>query len=176
MKRKAQTNMIMVVLLMVIFAIVVVFLLSVAQQVEQEDYMSLYANNIVLSIMKTDTGYSDSNCKLMSDLTACAFILPDWICGDSGLTCKEMADQRLNLYMESLEGISQNYRYLFVVTTSDFISRNALDQGVNQQLLIGDEELLDSHETKRTSVYAIQKSLGGSSYNIKVTLYLAPRR
>ena len=176
MTRKAQTNMIMIVLLLIIFAIVVIFLLSVVQKVEQEDYMSLYANNIVLSIMKTDTGYPDSNCKLMSDLTACAFLLPDWTCGDSGMTCRDMADERLNLYMEALEDISQNYRYLFVVSTSDFISRDALDQGVAHQLMIGDEELLDFQGTKRTSVYAIQKSLQGNSYNIKVMMYLTPRR
>ena len=169
---KGQTSMILIVLLLIIFAVLAVFLMSMAKTVSQEDYMNLYVNNLLLSVMKTDTGYSDSNCKLISDTVACAFILSDWPCGDSGITCLEFANRSLSDYMGTFELISRNYRYLFVVT-SEFCS---LEEEGCRVLRFGDPEL-ESYKGGRVKVanYAIQKSMAGSQYNLKVTLKLARR-
>jgi hypothetical protein len=168
--RKAQTSMILIVLLVIIFAALAVFLMSLANTVSQEDYMNLYANNLLLSVMKTDTGYSDSNCKFISDTVACAFILSDWPCGDSGMTCLEFANKSLSDYMDAFELISSNYRYLFVVT-SEFCT---LEEEGCRVLRFGDPEL-ESYRGGRVKVanYAIQKSMAASQYNLKVTLRLA---
>ncbi len=170
--RSGQTNMILIVILLLMFIVLALFLLSLARPVSQEDYMKLYVNNLLLSVMRTDTGFSDSNCRLISDATACAFILPDWRCGDSGLTCLELANDSLSDYMGSYELISKNYRYLFVITSEGFISRTGYEQGEGMRLVIGDQSL-ESASSKRTSTYVIQKSLAGSQYNIRVLLKLA---
>ncbi len=166
---KAQTSIVLIVLLLIIFAALGIFLLSLARTVSQEDYMDLYANNLMLSIMKTDTGCSDSNCKLVSDTVACAFILSDWPCGDSGRTCLETANTSLSEYMSAFDLISRNYRYLFVVT-SEFCSMT--EEGC-RVLTFGDTGLESYRGKKRVANYAIQKSMAGSQYNIKVRLYLA---
>lgn len=171
--RKAQTSMILLVLILIIFAVLVVFLLSFAQTVSQEKYLDLYVNNLMLSIMKTDTGFSDSNCKLMSDATACAFILPDWRCGGSGMTCLELANKSLSEYMDAFELISKNYRYLFTVTTHGFIVRTDFEQEEGMELMFGDPELENYQGKKRVANYVIQKTLAGNQYNLKVKLYIA---
>jgi hypothetical protein len=164
--------MILLVLILIIFAALVVFLLSFAQTVSQEKYLDLYVNNLMLSIMKTDTGYSDSNCKLMSDATACAFILPDWRCGGSGMTCLELTNKSLSEYMDTFDLISKNYRYLFIVSTYGFIARSGTaDEGM--ELQFGDPELKTFAGKKRVANYVIQKTLAGNQYNLQVKLYVA---
>jgi hypothetical protein len=167
---RGQTGMIMIVLLVMIVAAVVVLLLSMVQNASQsqEEYMNVYVTNLMLAVMKTDTGFSDSNCKLVSDALACAFVIPNWPCGQ-GITCSELADDSLNTYMNAFDLISQNYRYLFEVETTDFLASQG---GQPMSLLIGDESLLDA-PNRRTSVFAVQKSLAGSSYNLRITLYFA---
>ncbi len=172
-RNKAQTSMVLMVILLIVFAAIAVFLFSLAKTVSQEDYMDTYVNNLMLSVMKTDTGYSDSNCKLMSDATACAFILPDWKCGDSGKGCLELTEERLTDYMDAFETISKNYRYLFVITSQGFITRTDIEQGEGMRLTFGDATLEDYRGKKRVANYAIQKSLAGNQYNLKVQLYIA---
>ena len=171
--RKAQTSMVLIVILLIVFAAAALILFNIVTNVSQEDYMDTYVNNLLLSIMKTDTGYTDSNCKLMSDTTACAFVLPDWRCGDSGMSCLEMADSRIGDYMDEFGMISENYRYLLMVTSYGFISRTNLEQGEGLVLLFGDETLQDYQGKKRAANYAIQKSLSGNQYNLKVQLFIA---
>ena len=173
MNRKAQTSMILIVLLIIIFAALGAILLSLARTVTQEDYMDLYVNNLMLSLMKTDTGYSDANCKLISDSVACAFILPDWRCGGSGMTCLELSNQSLSEYMDAFEIISRNYRYLFTVETRGFIARTGFEQGEGMKLSFGDTSLEGYKGKMRTANYVIQKTLSGNQYNLMVRLYLA---
>jgi hypothetical protein len=170
---KAQTSMILIVLMLLIFAAVGVFLLSYASTVSQEDYMDLYVNNLMISLMKTDTGYSDSNCKQLSDTVACAFVLPDWRCGTSGMSCLELANSSISEYMDAFELISKNYRYLFTVETHDFIARTGSEQGEGLSLSFGDASLRNYAGKKRTSNLAIQKTLAGSQYNLKLRLFIA---
>jgi hypothetical protein len=166
--RKAQTNMILIVLLLIIFVATALFLLSLARTVSQEDYLDLYVNNLMLSLMKTDTGFSDSNCKLISDATACAFSPTTWPCGE-GLTCLDLANQSISEYMDAFEMISKNYRYLFIVT-SDTCSR--VEEGC-RAIRFGDESLEDFRGTKKTAKYVIQKRISGTRMNLIVLLYVA---
>lgn len=169
-----QTTMILLVFIVLIFIGMGVFLFSLAESVSQEDYMDLYVNNLLLSIMRTSTGEKDVNCKTVSDLVACSFVMPDWICGDSRQRCLEMSRERISEYIEGFEMISKNYRYAFQVTSQGFVAMDP-SEGKPMELIFGDEELIGSKEKKRTANYAIQKKLGGSNYNLKVTLIISQK-
>ena len=170
-RRKAQTSMILIVLLLIIFAALAVFLMSLAKTVSQEDYMDLYVNNLMLSIMRTDTGYSDSKCKLISDTVFCALTSSSWPCGDSGMTCLEFTNESLTEYTEAFGLISRNYRYLFEITTHEYCFMD--DEGC-MMLRFGDESLKSYRGSRvKTANYAIQKSMEGNPFNLKVRLYIA---
>jgi hypothetical protein len=168
MTRKAQTNMIILVILLLVFIGIASILFSLSGKVSQEDYLSLYAHNLMLSVMRTDTGYTDSDCKTISDTMFCAFTLTNKPCGSSGLTCYEVANQSLTEYIKAFKTISKNYRYLFEVTPV-FCSRG--EEGC-RHMEFGDKEVLNLGN-KRTANSAIQKSMAGKPYNIKVRLYMA---
>jgi hypothetical protein len=170
---KGQTSMILIVLLLVIFAALAVFLMSMVRTVSQDEYMNLYVNNLMLSIMRADTGYSDSNCKLISDTVFCAFTSSSWPCGDSGMTCLDFANRSLGDYMDTFELISKNYRYLFEITTYEYCF---MDEEGCMMLRFGDESLKDYTGGRiKTANYAIQKSMEGNPLNLKVRLYVARR-
>jgi len=173
-KRKGQTTMMILVFMMLLFVGIGALLFSLAETVSQEDYMDLYVNNLLLSVMRTDTGYDDMNCKKISDLIACSFVMPDWICGDSGIRCKDMVNDKLSDYIGAFETISQNYRYVMKVSSQGFVAIDPIE-GTPIELIFGDEELPDLQVTKRTANYAIQKRLGGSNYNLKVSLSIAKK-
>jgi len=168
MNRKAQTNMIMLVILLLVFIGVALMLLSLSKTVSQEDYLNLYAHNLLLSLMRTDTGYRDSDCRLVSDTVFCAFTLSDKPCGDSGMTCHEIARSSINHYLNSFGNISKNYRYLFEITPV-FCSRG--DEGC-RVMEFGDPDVLDANKVWVANS-AIQKSMAGKPYSIKVRLYMA---
>jgi hypothetical protein len=171
MTEKAQTSMILIVLLLVVFAALAVFLLSMARTVSHEEYMDLYVNNLLLSIMRTDTGYGTSDCKLMSDVLACAFATPSHLCG--GMSCLDFANGSLTEYTETFGEIAASYSYLFEAETYGCWSVTGEECTV---LMFGDESL-KGYRSKRTSnPYVIQKSMGGNQYNLKVKLYLARKR
>ena len=167
-ERKAQTNMIMLVILLLVFIGIVLILFSLSRTVSQEDYMNLYTHNLMLSLMRTDTGYSGSDCKLISDAVFCAFNRVNYTCGSRGVTCHEVANQSLARYMDAFGEISKNYRYLLVVTPV-FCSLG--DEGC-RHLDFGDSEVADL-ERKWVANSAIQKSMAGKPHNIKIRLYVA---
>ena len=84
---KAQTNMILIILVIVVFGGLVLFLLSFARTVSQDEYMNLYAHNLLVSVLRTDTGYTDIDCKLTSDVIRCGFFSSDYRCGEQGPNC-----------------------------------------------------------------------------------------
>ncbi|MBW1838582.1 MAG: hypothetical protein JRI49_01505, partial [Deltaproteobacteria bacterium] len=67
-----------------------------------------------------------------------------------------------------------NYRYVMKVSSQGFVAIDPIE-GTPIELIFGDEELPDLQVTKRTANYAIQKRLGGSNYNLKVSLSIAKK-
>ncbi len=167
-RSKGQTNMIMLVILMLVFIGIVIMLLSLSQTVSQEDYLNLYAHNLLLSVMRTDTGSSDADCKLISDAMFCAFTLSDKPCGSTGKTCYQLANESVDEYIQAFSGISENYRYLFEITPV-FCSRG--EEGC-RHMEFGDSSVIDAGR-KWVANSAIQKSMAGKPYSIKVRLYMA---
>ncbi len=112
---KGQTTLVMIVIIIIIFAGIIMFLLNLAGTVSQKEYMNMYSHNMLLSILRTDTGYLDSKCQTMSDTLACAFLEPSWVCEGSGMRCKDLAEGLLASYTGKLEATKKNYLYLFTV-------------------------------------------------------------
>lgn len=171
---KAQSTVVMMVFVILIFLGIILFLLSFANTADRTDYENLYLHNLLLSLMRADTGEDDVNCKLVSDSIACAFTMTsDYICGTQ--TCKEVADEKLTEYMLKFENIRKNYRYLFVVESgSDFIT---IDEETGQPLkiLIGDPALETARIDKLKANYKITRSTAGGQYDIDVQLFVAEK-
>jgi len=178
-EKKGQTTMIVLVFMLLLFLGMGVFLFSLADTVSQEDYMDIYVNNLLLSVMRTDTGYDDIKCKKISDVVSCALVTPYWICGDSDIRCNDIAEEKLSEYIGAFETISQNYRYALRISTNDYIP--VIDGEFTEYLVFGDNSLADPQTReekkieKRTANYAIQKRLSGNNYNLKLTLFIAKK-
>lgn len=122
--RKAQTTVVMIVIVMAIFAGIITLLLTLASTVSQVEYMNLYSHNMLLATLRTDTGYLDSRCQTISDTLACAFLEPSWVCSGSGMTCKDLAESLMSSYSGQLETVKKNYLYLFTVEPEGFTVRD----------------------------------------------------
>jgi hypothetical protein len=166
---KSQISIILIVLIIIIFIGVTLFLLSFAETISQREYMNLYVHNLLLSVMRTDTGYIGSDCKLVSDLIACAFFKPTFICGN--YTCLELANQTIYDYMSEFELIKKNYRYLFTVTAPGYVPEL---EGEQIKLEFGDPELKGRIE-KITANYYIEKVFGTTQYILKAQLIIAKK-
>lgn len=159
--------MILIVLLVIIFAGIAVFLFTLARTVSPEEYMNVYVHNLLLSIMRTDTGYTDASCKLVSDLLACAAITPAHLCDGWGLNCLDLANQTVTEYMDRFEAIRKNYRYLLIVGSGGLVPTET-----GKPLLeIGDKALATARVTKITASEVIQRE----GYILEVTMIIARR-
>jgi len=163
---KAQTTMFLIVLVIIIFAALFIFLLSIAQTSSNEEYMNIYTSSLLLSLSRADTGYLDSNCKTLGDLFLCIFApeRPDWRCGGSGPSCSELANLTVEGYMNRFDMLRENYRYLFIVEPVDFIA---------DRFMIGDASLEDSMVDKISREKIIQRVSGGNEYNIRLMVIIA---
>ncbi len=86
-----QTTLIAILLMMLVFGVVVVFLSSFVGFRSQEDYLNLYTSNALISILRTDTGYTNfpENCRRIVDVLFCSEFTPSFRCG--GTECNTLA-------------------------------------------------------------------------------------
>lgn len=115
-RAKGQTTVVLIFLVLIIFAGVIVLLLSLATDVGSQEYMNLYTHNTLLSVLRADTGFLSPNCRQISDTLACYFGAygAENMCG-SGQTCEQIANNRITEYLGTFEAVRQNYRYVFIV-------------------------------------------------------------
>lgn len=168
--RQGQTTMIFIVLIIIIFLGMGVFLLSLAQTVSQSEYINLYTHNLLSSLVKTDTGYTDASCKTVADLLSCSFLSPTHICGTQD--CFSLSEQTVNSYMEQFAFIKEGFRYLLIVESVGF---TALPQGVPHKVEIGDPSLKEEKIEKITANERIQKVVGGNPYLLNIRLIIAKK-
>ena len=168
-KKKAQTTIVLLFLVIMIFGILFVFMLSFVETLSQEEYMETYLYNMLLSIVRTDTGYTDSNCKLVSDSLGCAFLQPTYYCGGGVVKCRDLATSKITYYIDKFETIKSNFKYFFQVVPQGFTPRD--EQNMPIKFEIGDTEVEDA-DVKIVATYTIYKTLGTSSYIFKVRLYI----
>jgi hypothetical protein len=165
---KGQANMIMVLLVLIIFIGVIFVLLSLSESLVDDDYSDLYVNNLLLSILRTNTGYTD-RCETVSDTIACSFLTPRYRCGGSQTSCMDTANQTLDRYMGL---IKENMRYYFVVKSAD-PGWVPLDESGALKLEFGEPEIYNNKRiSKRVASTIIQKVQSGNEYNIEVSAYI----
>lgn len=168
MKRKAQTSLIMILMVIIIFVGSAVFLISFAGDISQTEYINLYAHNLLASVLKTDTGLTDPQCRTMADVLTCSFVSPSHICGAKD--CYTLADERLNDTMNEFSLIKRSFRYLFVVEPQGFV---ALSQGQQRIVELGDASLLNAKTDTFVANQRAQQILGGQAYILNFRLVIA---
>jgi len=167
---KAQTSTLLIVIVIIIFGIIGIFLLNISRQIDFDEYTNLYTNNLLLAMLRTDTGYTDSECKLVSDLLTCSYFTPNFQCGGSGPACLDLANDTISNYMSQFELIRKNYKYLFAVRPQGFIS----DTKIN----IGDPQLdcdPRNRNCPRLEKFVATESIQKGSYVLKAQLIIAKK-
>ncbi len=167
---RAQSSMILIIIVLMMFVAIAVFLLQVASTVSNQEYTVLYANSLLLTVMRTDTGYTDSRCKLVSDLVVCACFTPTWRCGD--IECAQLANETLAGYMDVFGNQTTHLKYLFTSTSQ----AHCIDsEGNSMALEIGDKTLKKSRETFKVFSYplTIPKTFDYNSYIMTMQLIIA---
>jgi hypothetical protein len=165
--------MLLVVIVIMIFVGMVVLLLGLANTISKQEFTQLYVNNLLLSTMRTDTGYTDAKCKLVSDLVFCAYFTPEWQCGPGVPNCLELANSTIANYMGLFGSDSQGMKYLFTVAPA-FIARD--ESGESISLDMGDKSLKKS-KTETLKLYShplvISKTVGSNQYTLKIQLIVS---
>lgn len=169
-KKIGQTTIIVIVLMIIIFGGMAIFLLSLAKTVSQSEYINMYTNNLLSSVLKTDTGYTSPSCRTVSDLLSCSFLSPNHVC-DNGQDCFSLANQKVEFYMTKFGDIKQNFRYLLIVEPEGFVSLQ--DGNTPYTVEIGNISLKDEKTEKIIANQRIQKMLGGNPYMINIRLIVS---
>jgi hypothetical protein len=181
-KRKGQTSIILILIVILIFGGLVIFLLTFAQSIARPEYTRLYATNIMLSVMRVDTGYMDSKCRLVSDAMACAFFEPDWKCGGDGPTCLDLVNATIKTQIDDFELIQKSYRYLFIAapirldpSSGQYV--DVLNPRTNEPLRIkvGDLSLETSRVNKIVEPYSLEKMTSQGPIRIKAQIMLSQK-
>ncbi len=167
---KGQTNMILLLLVLLIFIGMVIMLISLSKTVVREEYSDLYANNMLLSLLRTSTGYNHP-CETVSETVACAFLTPGYVCegaSDSPVSCSDLANETIRERMEKMPG---NMRYYLSVRSKGGVE--AFDEGNIIRLKYGDPSLERDRISKKVARTVIHKVRKGTEYSIEVVLMLS---
>ena len=167
---KAQTTMVLILLVILLFAGTAIFLLTFAKSVSQADYMNLYAHNLLLTLMRSDTGYTDPNCKLVSDALACAFFTPEYICGQNGPSCLTLANRTAADYIERFSMVKKSYAYLLTVEPQGFTVLGS--NGEPFKIVIGDPNVALGRQTKYAANEQMRKSMSSGVFNLNAKLMI----
>lgn len=173
---KAQTTLILIIFIIMIFAGAALFLLNLATTIKQTDYMNIYVHNLLLSISRTDTGYTDADCKSVSDLLACSYSYPNHRCEGSGPECFELANKTIYTLMKQFEKIRKNYRYLFIVEPIGFglqQSENALKIKIGDESLDCNPKFEDCPKLEKLTASKLIETRGVRQYMLRVKLILS---
>lgn len=172
----------MIMLVMLLFAGTAIFLLTFAKNISQTDYLNLYAHNLLLTLMRSDTGYTDPQCKLVSDALSCAFFSPEYRCGGGpaaaavglgGPDCMTLANRTATDYIERFSMIKKSYRYLLTVEPQGFTVLGP--DGEPFRIIIGDQNIAASRQTKYAANEQMRKAMSSGVYNLNARLVIMTR-
>jgi len=175
MQIKAQASMLLIAIVVIIFVGLAIFLLSFAKTLSQTDYMNLYVHNAWLSVSRADTGYSGSDCKLVSDVVGCAFLKPYWRC--DGLSCFELANLSLTNYLNAIQQSKKGMRYFLRIEPFQYEGGELrpvvmkLPSGKPLRYEIGDRSL----EAARVQKWVANEIIPKGQYILKVKLIMAQK-
>lgn len=174
-RMRAQSSMVLIMIILAMFAGIVIILLGLASTISNEEFTSLYANNLLLSVMRTDAGFQDARCKTVSDLVFCAYFTPEWRCGDSSLPCLETANETIARYMNVFGNETKSLKYLFIIKPA-FVSRT--EEGDIITLDMGDKSLKSSRDDSLkifSYPLVVSKTVGSNQYTLKMQLIVSKR-
>jgi len=161
---RAQSGFVMIFLLILILIFVVLFLVTIGSTMKNTEYTQLYSTNLLLSILRSDTGYPDPECKLVSDAIYCTFMNSEHICSGSGLSCKEVAEENVRYYLDYDNGIAKkSYKHL-IIAEPDWTAIDGSGQII--RFAVGDEDLLNPRGKKT----AVNEIVGSGSYILNIRL------
>jgi hypothetical protein len=196
--------MVLLFLVVVIFGMLFLFILSFAEVLSQGENTETYLNNLLLSVVRTDTGYTDDRCKLISDSIACAFQSPSYDCGgtssilthpDCNYNGEEDGDEEgidcgganCPLCTESCDDVARTriakYMGMFDLIKQNFDylfyvkPQGFVPRDSNNQIItfeIGNTDLRDAEE-KTTASHVIYKGYGQSSRIYKAFLIVVSK-
>ncbi|RLJ00478.1 MAG: hypothetical protein DRP03_00095 [Candidatus Aenigmatarchaeota archaeon] len=155
---KSQAELVALVMVMIVF-IIIFSLTSLFKNNTRvsDEYYNLYAHNLLLSLIRTDTGYGGI-CKSFADTIACA-ITTNVNCGTK--TCEEIVEEDL----KSLAGkvIKENMDYLLIIEPEgwEFFGGKRIEIG---------NKALANREKRWSANEKIMKK--GSNVNVKLIIGL----
>lgn len=155
MKRrlKGQTSMILIVLIIIIFMAIGIFLLISSIKPVNEDYYNLYAHNLLLTVLRTHTGYG-GECETYASTLACAYMKPYRGCGTS--ECRNLSYEITPYLIEKI--IKPNLDYCLVIEPEEGMQGEKLVYGPRCDVVLN----------KRVKWTANEKILQyGANLNIK---------
>ena len=172
MNRKAQLNLLVIVFVLLFLAGIAVFLISAVQGISQDEYLNLYTNQLLLSVLREDTGFTDPACRTNADLAACAFLTPSHPCDRlAANTCSTLAETRVNAGFAAYDPLRPNLRWLLTVEPQGFVTFSG-----SQQLHweLGDATVKDSRQHYAANT-RIQKQTASGPALLKVQLLISTR-
>jgi len=155
--KRGQTSIIMLLLVIMVFGALGIFLLSLVQNVSQDDYMNIYTHNILISLLRTDTD-NKGNCREISDIITCAAY--GGLC-DSGGTCKTLASETIPYYMDKILDKKPYEWYIGVYNNDDY-----------RLIGFGNSQLLEKKTKKWSASQAVYQTTGFKEvvYNVRIIL------
>jgi hypothetical protein len=98
MKISGQTTIIAMVLIVMLFMGLLIIISMAGDSGESDEYGKFYANNMLISLLRVDSGYSEypQYCKTMTEVMFCAEFTPSFRCGET--ECKDLADEMIETY------------------------------------------------------------------------------
>ena len=109
-KKSGQTSMILIVLAVIIFMAIGIFLLISSIKPKYEEYHNLYAHNLLLSVLRRNTGYGE-DCDTISSTITCAHATYDRSC--EGVNCRNLSYQIVPELIERV--IKPTFDYCMIV-------------------------------------------------------------
>lgn len=148
--------MILIVLVIVIFMGIGIFLLISSIKPVHDDYYNLYAHNLLLSVLRRNTGYG-GYCDTISSTVSCAYMTSYRNCG--GVECRNLSFEIVPQLIESV-----------IKPTFDYCMTVEPENGTyGEQLVYGPR--CDVVTAKKTVWTANEKILQyGANLNIKMMI------
>ncbi len=165
---KAQTSALLIMIVLIIFGSIAVFVVTISRNIDFDEYTNLYTSNLLIAMMRTDTGYTNPECKTVADLLICSYFTPEFRCGE--YTCTGLAESTIQDYMSEFELVRKNYRYLFSVKPQGFIS--------DTQVQIGEASLdcdPSGRQCPKIEKIVSAETIQSGSYVLKAQLIIAKK-
>ena len=157
---KAQVSLVVIVLIIVIFMIIGIFMIASTKSKPEniDEYYNLYAHNLLLSILRSDTGYGGT-CKTFSDVAECALVR-NGMCGNRA--CIDIVKYDMKDDIERI--LKPKLDFLIIIEPENWENIGG------NRIMIGNNNLI-----KRNRRWSANEKIIMSGENINVRLILATK-